>query len=82
MRKASRRLSQLHDNALEPCGLRSTQFAILAELNCCSLELTTPGQALLSAGPALAPVVYREIKENLKAAILRRRSDQNLAAAA
>jgi len=32
MRKASRRLTQLYDNALEPSGLRSTQFAILAEL--------------------------------------------------
>jgi DNA-binding MarR family transcriptional regulator len=33
MRKASRRLTQLYDDALEPCGLRSTQFAILAELD-------------------------------------------------
>jgi DNA-binding MarR family transcriptional regulator len=33
MRKASRRLTQLYDNALEPVGLRSTQFAILAELD-------------------------------------------------
>ena len=33
MRKASRRLTQLYDDALEPSGLRSTQFAILAELN-------------------------------------------------
>lgn len=33
MRKASRRLSQLYDDALEPSGLRSTQFAILAELD-------------------------------------------------
>ena len=33
MRKASRRISQLYDDALEPCGLRSTQFAILSELN-------------------------------------------------
>jgi DNA-binding MarR family transcriptional regulator len=33
MRKASRRLTQLYDAALEPCGLRSTQFAILAELD-------------------------------------------------
>jgi DNA-binding MarR family transcriptional regulator len=33
LRKASRRLTQLYDNALERCGLRSTQFAILAELN-------------------------------------------------
>jgi DNA-binding MarR family transcriptional regulator len=32
LRKASRRLTQLYDAALEPTGLRSTQFAILAEL--------------------------------------------------
>jgi len=32
MRKASRRLTQLYDDALEPCGLRSTQYAIFAEL--------------------------------------------------
>ena len=31
-RKASRRLTQFYDNALEPCGLRSTQYTILAEL--------------------------------------------------
>jgi DNA-binding MarR family transcriptional regulator len=33
MRKATRRLTQLYDDALEHCGLRSTQFAILAELD-------------------------------------------------
>jgi DNA-binding MarR family transcriptional regulator len=32
LRKASRRLTQLYDAALEPTGLRSTQFAILVEL--------------------------------------------------
>jgi DNA-binding MarR family transcriptional regulator len=32
LRKASRRLTQLYDAALEPCALRSTQLAILAEL--------------------------------------------------
>ncbi len=32
MRKASRRLTQLYDDAVEQCGLRSTQFTILAEL--------------------------------------------------
>jgi DNA-binding MarR family transcriptional regulator len=41
MRKASRRLTLLYDDALEPCGLRSTQFAILAELNRRSLEPPT-----------------------------------------
>ena len=33
MRKASRRVTQLYDDALAPTGLRSTQFAILAELH-------------------------------------------------
>jgi DNA-binding MarR family transcriptional regulator len=32
LRKASRRVTQLYDTALLPCGLRSTQHAILAEL--------------------------------------------------
>jgi DNA-binding MarR family transcriptional regulator len=31
-RKASRRLTQFYDDALEPCGLRSTQYAMLNEL--------------------------------------------------
>jgi DNA-binding MarR family transcriptional regulator len=33
LRKASRRLTQLYDSALESSGLRSTQFAILVELS-------------------------------------------------
>jgi DNA-binding MarR family transcriptional regulator len=33
MRKASRRLTQLYDDALAESGLRSTQLAILIELN-------------------------------------------------
>jgi DNA-binding MarR family transcriptional regulator len=33
MRKASRRLTQLYDDALAPCGLRSTQYAILTEID-------------------------------------------------
>jgi DNA-binding MarR family transcriptional regulator len=41
MRKASRRLTQLYDDALEPSGLRSTQLAILAELNRRSKEPPT-----------------------------------------
>ena len=32
LRKASRRLSQLYDSALAPSGLKSTQFAMLAEI--------------------------------------------------
>lgn len=41
MRKASRRLTQLFDGALAPSGIRSTQFAILAELNRRSKEPPT-----------------------------------------
>ncbi|MDQ0779048.1 DNA-binding MarR family transcriptional regulator [Streptomyces aurantiacus] len=32
IRKASRRLTQLYDEALRPVGLRSTQYSVLAEL--------------------------------------------------
>jgi len=32
LRKASRRMSQFYDSALAPCGLKSTQFAMLAEI--------------------------------------------------
>ena len=32
LRKASRRMSQFYDTALAPCGLKSTQFAMLAEI--------------------------------------------------
>jgi DNA-binding MarR family transcriptional regulator len=32
IRKASRRLTQFYDDALAPCGLRSTQYTLLAEL--------------------------------------------------
>ena len=41
MRKASRRLTQLYDDALEESGLRSTQLAILAELDRRSKEPPT-----------------------------------------
>jgi DNA-binding MarR family transcriptional regulator len=33
LRKASRRMSQFYDYALAPCGLKSTQFAMLAEID-------------------------------------------------
>jgi DNA-binding MarR family transcriptional regulator len=33
MRKASRRLTQMYDDAIEGSGLRSTQFTIMAELD-------------------------------------------------
>jgi DNA-binding MarR family transcriptional regulator len=32
LRKATRRVSQLYDSALEPCGLRTTQRAILIQV--------------------------------------------------
>jgi len=32
-RKASRRLTQFYDDAMEGCGLRSTQYAILAQVD-------------------------------------------------
>ena len=32
LRKASRRVSQLYDSALEPCGLRTTQRSILIQI--------------------------------------------------
>jgi DNA-binding MarR family transcriptional regulator len=32
LRKATRRVSQLYDSALEPCGLRTTQRAILSQV--------------------------------------------------
>jgi DNA-binding MarR family transcriptional regulator len=35
LRKASRRVSQLYDSALEPCGLRITQLAILNQIARC-----------------------------------------------
>jgi DNA-binding MarR family transcriptional regulator len=41
VRKASRRLTQLYDDALESCGLRSTQYAILAQLDARSDEPPT-----------------------------------------
>ena len=55
MRKASRRLTQLYDDALEPCGLRSTQFAILAELDRRSLEPSTRASPR-TYGPGFGPV--------------------------
>jgi DNA-binding MarR family transcriptional regulator len=41
MRKASRRLSQLYDDALVSAGIRATQYAILAELDRRSKEPPT-----------------------------------------
>jgi DNA-binding MarR family transcriptional regulator len=33
LRRASRRVSLLYDSALAPCGLKSTQFAVLSEIH-------------------------------------------------
>jgi DNA-binding MarR family transcriptional regulator len=33
LRKASRRMSQFYDSVLAPCGLKSTQFAMLTEID-------------------------------------------------
>jgi DNA-binding MarR family transcriptional regulator len=49
LRKASRRLTQLYDDALAPAGLRSTQYVILGEL----------------AGAGLAPVTVNELARAL-----------------
>lgn len=41
LRKASRRLTQLYDEALAPAGLRSTQYVILGELTGVDVEPPT-----------------------------------------
>jgi len=38
LRKASRRISQFYDAALAPVGIKSTQYSILSEVDCGSLE--------------------------------------------
>ncbi len=63
VRKASRRLTQLYDDALAPSELRSTQFSILAELAMRSElpTLTELAEAMVSdrssLGHALRPLV-------------------------
>lgn len=63
VRKASRRLTQLYDDALAPSGLRSTQFSILAELATRSAPPTLMelAEAMVSdrssLGHALRPLV-------------------------
>jgi DNA-binding MarR family transcriptional regulator len=41
LRKASRRMSQFYDSVLAPCGLKSTQFAMLSEIDRCAEALPT-----------------------------------------
>lgn len=63
VRKASRRLTQLYDDTLAPCGLRSTQYSILAQLAMRSEAptLTELAEAMVSdrssLGHALRPLV-------------------------
>jgi DNA-binding MarR family transcriptional regulator len=63
VRKASRRLTQLYDDALAPSGLRSTQYSILSELAARSAAptLTELAEAMVSdrssLGHALRPLV-------------------------
>jgi DNA-binding MarR family transcriptional regulator len=63
VRKASRRLTQLYDDTLAPCGLRSTQYSILAQLATRSElpTLTELADAMVSdrssLGHALRPLV-------------------------
>lgn len=47
-RKASRRLTQLYDDMLEPCGLRSTQMAILVEIDACSAAPPTVAELAIA----------------------------------
>jgi DNA-binding MarR family transcriptional regulator len=44
VRRASRRLNQLYDKAIEPSGLRGTQFSLLTQID----YLGTPGQRELA----------------------------------
>src|SRR5215510_4958428 len=44
MRAATRRLTQLYDEAMAPTGLRVTQFHILSELNRRSADPPTVGE--------------------------------------
>src|ERR1700754_2602702 len=63
VRKASRRLTQLYDDALAPSGLRSTQFSILAEIAARSAPPTLMelAEAMVSdrssLGHALRPLI-------------------------
>ena len=41
LRKASRRMSQFYDSALASCGLKSTQFAMMTEIDRCGAEPPT-----------------------------------------
>jgi DNA-binding MarR family transcriptional regulator len=60
MRKASRRLTALYDEVMAPVGLRSTQYAILAELHPDPLTINELGSALVmdrsAVGHSLRPL--------------------------
>jgi DNA-binding MarR family transcriptional regulator len=51
LRKASRRVSQLYDGALAPCGLRATQLAILNQI----LRMGTPAMGDLARALVMDP---------------------------
>jgi len=55
LRRASRRLGQLYDEALAPTGLRGTQVSLLAQINAMTLP-TKRGDAL---GPTLQELASR-----------------------
>jgi DNA-binding MarR family transcriptional regulator len=60
MRKASRRLTALYDDVMAPAGLRSTQYAMLAELREGPVTINELGRALVmdrsAVGHSLRPL--------------------------
>jgi DNA-binding MarR family transcriptional regulator len=82
IRKASRRMTQFYDSALEPSGLRSTQFAILYQLGRPSGSAMTMGEladALVLDRSALGHNLRPLLREGLialqESAIDRRRTN-------
>ena len=73
LRKASRHMTLFYDAALEPSGLRSTQYALLTEIHrrgdaapsigdlaeALVMDQSTIGQNLRPKLPAIAPVVQQ-----------------------
>jgi DNA-binding MarR family transcriptional regulator len=60
MRKASRRLTALYDDVMAPAGLRSTQYAMLAEIQIEPITINELGRALVmdrsAVGHSLRPL--------------------------
>jgi DNA-binding MarR family transcriptional regulator len=68
LRKASRRISQLYDAALAPCGLKTTQRAILAQIGRSEpVTLSTLAQALVMDPGGLAHTLKPLERDNLVA---------------